>query len=459
MDFVPVEYAVRLAGLYLPLVSVIAICYWQKPLQREYAAYLLAFCWNLPTLLAMHLVAQALGWWTFTTDEAVFLGFPVDLYLGWALLWGPLPLMLGRSLPVVVIAAGALLLDLALMPALSSILTLGAWWWAGDVCSVAICLVPALLLGRWTVTDRYVTARVCLQGIGVVGLLFGVIPAILVAQTGSDLLAPVLGRPDWLNALLVQPLIIAGVVGFTAGLEFARRGDGTPLPFDPPTRLVTSGPYAYVRNPMQIAAALGFAGLAMLVEQPLLWLGVVILASYGLGLAGTTEHSDMVRRYGDAWLDYCARVRNWWPRWRPYASFSQLERVYIARSCTLCSALGVRLKALDPQGLSFVAAEAHPLRPPTRMTYDPLDGSPPERGVTALARTLEHVHLGWAVIAWFLRFPGLAQVLQVIIDAAGGGPRELATDAPPSVQATHSLTPARGGGTIPPTSNRRNARL
>jgi len=39
-------------------------------------------------------------------------------------------------------------------------------------------------------------------------------------------------------------------------LEFARRGGGTPYPWDPPDRLVTSGPYAYVRNPMQLSTTL-----------------------------------------------------------------------------------------------------------------------------------------------------------------------------------------------------------
>src|SRR5882724_4392345 len=31
---------------------------------------------------------------------------------------------------------------------------------------------------------------------------------------------------------------------------FAIRGKGTPLPFDPPKKLVAEGPYAVVRNPM-----------------------------------------------------------------------------------------------------------------------------------------------------------------------------------------------------------------
>ena len=51
------------------------------------------------------------------------------------------------------------------------------------------------------------------------------------------------------------------------------------------------------------------------------------------------------------------------------------------------------------------------------MKYDPGDGSQSKEGVTALARALEHVHLGWAFCAWMLRLPGIASLAQVIADA------------------------------------------
>jgi protein-S-isoprenylcysteine O-methyltransferase Ste14 len=42
-------------------------------------------------------------------------------------------------------------------------------------------------------------------------------------------------------------------LGLASGLTMARNGDGTPLPFDAPSRLVVKGPYAYLRNPMVLA--------------------------------------------------------------------------------------------------------------------------------------------------------------------------------------------------------------
>ena len=52
-------------------------------------------------------------------------------------------------------------------------------------------------------------------------------------------------------------------IGIAATVEFARVGDGTPIPFDPPKRVVTSGPYAFTANPMQIISAFFMAILAL----------------------------------------------------------------------------------------------------------------------------------------------------------------------------------------------------
>ena len=75
-------------------------------------------------------------------------------------------------------------------------------------------------------------------------------------------------------SLWFQALMLPGVLGLCAVQEFVKRGGGTPIPYDPPCKLVTSGPYAYLRNPMQVSA--------MLV---LLLLGI-ILRSYWVAAAG-----------------------------------------------------------------------------------------------------------------------------------------------------------------------------
>jgi len=63
-----------------------------------------------------------------------------------------------------------------------------------------------------------------------------------------------------LRLLAVVPLLLGGYVALRCVVAFAWTGWGTPAPFDPPRRLVISGFYRYVRNPMYLGAILFVIG-------------------------------------------------------------------------------------------------------------------------------------------------------------------------------------------------------
>jgi len=103
-------------------------------------------------------------------------------------------------------------------------------------------------------------------------------------------------------------------LGLASGLTMSSRGAGTPLPFDATNRLVTTGPYAYVRNPM-VVAGLG-QGAAVAV-----WLGSwAVLAYVAVGgviwqcLVRPAEERDLQDAFGDKFAAYCRHVRCWIPR-------------------------------------------------------------------------------------------------------------------------------------------------
>ncbi|HEU4994412.1 MAG TPA: hypothetical protein VFT29_06310, partial [Gemmatimonadaceae bacterium] len=119
-------------------------------------------------------------------------------------------------------------------------------------------------------------------------------------------------------------------------------------------------------------------------------------------------------------------VRAWRVRWRPYHASvdgAAPALLYVAESCGTCSEVARWFAARHPRGLEIVAAELHPSGSLTRITYDPGDGGPPERGVAAVARALEHIHVAWAIAGWLMRLPGLRAVLQLLTDASGGEAR------------------------------------
>jgi protein-S-isoprenylcysteine O-methyltransferase Ste14 len=128
---------------------------------------------------------------------------------------------------------------------------------------------------------------------------------------------------------IVRPLAVgaAQVAGLVVGasgallalwciVTFSVIGRGTPAPFDPPRRLVVVGPYRLVRNPMYVGAGLALAGAALFYESwPLLGYCAVFLLMTHLFVV-LVEEPVLRATFGDAYADYCRRVRRWWPRRR-----------------------------------------------------------------------------------------------------------------------------------------------
>ena len=99
--------------------------------------------------------------------------------------------------------------------------------------------------------------------------------------------------------------------------EFVRAG-GTPLPFDPPLALVIGGPYAFVRNPMQVGAIAALFGVAALYRSWGLTVYAVDLALLSQLLFLRQEEGELGERFGPAYDRYRAAVRCWVPRLTPY---------------------------------------------------------------------------------------------------------------------------------------------
>lgn len=145
-----------------------------------------------------------------------------------------------------------------------------------------------------------------------VGTLLVFLPARLLEWSGVH-------RPSAMGAAQV---IGAAVTAFGAALTvwcvltFALAGRGTPAPFDPPRRLVRSGPYRFVRNPMYLGAGLALAGAAS-------FYGSLVLGAYAAGFVMLAhgfvvvyEERALARLFGAEYAAYRTRVRRWLPSWR-----------------------------------------------------------------------------------------------------------------------------------------------
>lgn len=151
------------------------------------------------------------------------------------------------------------------------------------------------------------------------GVVTLVVPAIILASTGTDVGWGLAGATAALPVLLGLALIATGA-GFwlwTVRL-FAGVGGGTLAPWDPPRRLVVEGPYRHVRNPMITAVLAVLLGEAALFGSPplLIWFGFFLVLNYaGFRLY---EEPGLERRFGDKYRAYRRNVPRWLPRRTPW---------------------------------------------------------------------------------------------------------------------------------------------
>ena len=111
----------------------------------------------------------------------------------------------------------------------------------------------------------------------------------------------------------------------------------------------------------------------------------------------------------------------------------------------MCREVGRWFERRGARQLAIVQAETHPSGSLMRITYEPGDGTRAAAGVEAVARALEHIHLGWALVGCLLRLPVICQFAQLLTDASGGGPRKIASTGNCQVRdgETEKSLPAR----------------
>jgi protein-S-isoprenylcysteine O-methyltransferase Ste14 len=139
--------------------------------------------------------------------------------------------------------------------------------------------------------------------------------------------------PLWFSHIQRVPLVIQNhwawpifavgfVLSFWCAMEFAVRGLGTPAPFDPPRRLVITGLYRWVRNPMYLGLGIMLIGEALLMPQiwremaaliVVLWIAITLMVV-------RKEERDLRRQFGADYEEYCHKVARWIPRAIPISA-------------------------------------------------------------------------------------------------------------------------------------------
>lgn len=115
---------------------------------------------------------------------------------------------------------------------------------------------------------------------------------------------PVLTPSGWLLIALGAALMAWAIVTFT-------RARTTVLPYRPASRVVTSGPFRFSRNPIYVADTVIYAGVSLLTRMawPLVILPLVLATLYTFVIR--REERYLGEAFGTEYAEYRRRVRRW----------------------------------------------------------------------------------------------------------------------------------------------------
>jgi protein-S-isoprenylcysteine O-methyltransferase Ste14 len=144
------------------------------------------------------------------------------------------------------------------------------------------------------------------------GLIFLAVLAGLATDKALGLPSLLPGAPGIITGII---LLVPGLLLHIWCLSLFWRAKGSGVPVSPPPRVVETGPYAWTRNPMLIAACAWLSGIGFLLHSTslvLVWTPLFLIMNViELKLV---EEPELERRLGEEYTDYKQRVPMLFPR-------------------------------------------------------------------------------------------------------------------------------------------------
>jgi len=169
------------------------------------------------------------------------------------------------------------------------------------------------LLHRTATGTRSVRTLLTPVGIAIFGLFVALFVAAAKVTDEAFRLPPLL---DAGVAIVISiPFLAIGLAltGWSA-IHFLRVR-GTPVPFNPPPKVVASGPYRYVRNPMLLGVFVFLFGLGIVLASiSMVFLFTPLFILSNVWEIKHIEEPELVRRLGEQYLEYRRRTPMFFPR-------------------------------------------------------------------------------------------------------------------------------------------------
>jgi protein-S-isoprenylcysteine O-methyltransferase Ste14 len=142
--------------------------------------------------------------------------------------------------------------------------------------------------------------------------------------------------PFWIETKWEVKSVVYAVVGISvmlAGLvimtitigTFIQKGKGTLAPWSPTQKLIVTGLYRYMRNPMITGVFFVLIGEAICFHSMniLIWSGCFILINTIYFIV--VEEPGLEKRFGKEYTDYKSKVPRWIPRLTPFNTYRKTQ--------------------------------------------------------------------------------------------------------------------------------------
>ncbi|UCG55176.1 MAG: isoprenylcysteine carboxylmethyltransferase family protein [Dehalococcoidia bacterium] len=118
----------------------------------------------------------------------------------------------------------------------------------------------------------------------------------------------------WTQSLSIIILILGWLICMWAALTFLRNR-GTPVPFNPPPKLITTGLYRYIRNPMLLGLFIFLLGLGVLLGSfSLIFIFTPLFVVINVSYLKAIEEKEMEKKFGRQYLEYKKKVPMFFPK-------------------------------------------------------------------------------------------------------------------------------------------------
>lgn len=119
------------------------------------------------------------------------------------------------------------------------------------------------------------------------------------------------------NLIISLPIMAIGLFPMLWSNWHFLKVKGTPVPFNPPPKLVTTGPYTYVRNPMITGFFILLAGIGLFLNSvSFLFILLPLLIFFAIWEIRAIEEPELEKRLGEGYIEYKKNTPMFIPRWK-----------------------------------------------------------------------------------------------------------------------------------------------